>query len=73
MDTFNPHSYLFLLCQTLVVDSIVTAGALEHMGSVVVVQGLSCSAACGTLIPQPEIEPTCSVLQGKFLTTGPPG
>ena len=34
---------------------------------------LSCSAACGILVPQPGIEPTSSALQGRFLTIGPPG
>ena len=35
--------------------------------------GLSCSAACGILVPLPGIEPTSPELQGRFLTTGPPG
>jgi len=29
--------------------------------------------ACGILVPQPGIEPVSLVLQGRFLTTGPPG
>ena len=43
------------------------------MGSVVVVCGLSCLVACGILVPRPGIEPVSPVLQGRFLTTGPPG
>ena len=40
----------------------------------VVVFGLSsCPAARGMVIPQPEIEPTSRALEGRFLTTGPPG
>ena len=34
--------------------------------------GLSCSVACGNLVPQPGIEPTSPASQGGFLTTGPP-
>ena len=41
--------------------------------SFAVAHGLSCSLACGILVPQPGIEFTCSALEGKFLTTGPPG
>ena len=44
-----------------------------HVGAVVVARKLSCPAACGILIPQPEIEPAPTALQGGFLTTGPPG
>ena len=29
--------------------------------------------ACGILVPQPGIEPTSLVLEGKVLTIGPPG
>ena len=35
--------------------------------------GLSCSAACGTLVPQPGIEPASLALQGRFFMAGPPG
>ena len=38
-----------------------------------IVRGLPCSGACRILLPQPGIEPTSSTLQGRFLTTGPPG
>ena len=34
---------------------------------------LSCPAACGILAPWPGIEPGSPALQGRFLTTGPPG
>ena len=37
----------------------------------VVAPGLSCSVACGILVPQPGIEPTCPELQGEFLISGP--
>ena len=33
---------------------------------------LGCKA-CGTLAPQPGIEPSPLTLEGEFLTTGPPG
>ena len=35
--------------------------------------GLSCSPACGILVPQPGIKPPSPVLEDRFLTTGPPG
>ena len=41
--------------------------------SVVVAHGFSCPAACEILVPWPEIEPAPPALQGRFLTTGPPG
>ena len=34
---------------------------------------LSCSTACGILVPQPGIEPASPALQSRFLTSGPPG
>ena len=43
------------------------------MGSVVVAHGLSCLEACGILVPRPGIKPTSPALEGRFLTTGPPG
>ena len=43
------------------------------MGSVVAVHGFSCSAACRILVSQPGIELEFPALQGRFLTTGPPG
>ena len=43
------------------------------MGSVVVARGLSCPAACGILVPRPGIDPAPPALEGRFLTTGPPG
>ena len=45
----------------------------RHLGSVVAVHGLSYSAACGILVPQPGIEPMSPALQGRFSSTGPPG
>ena len=41
--------------------------------SLVVVQGLSCPVASGLLVPSWGIEPTSPALEGRFLTTGPPG
>ena len=45
------------------------ARGFSSCGSVAVAQGLSCSAACGILVPGPEIEPASPALQGGFLTT----
>ena len=47
--------------------------SLWHAGSVVVVRGLSCPAACGILVSGPGIKPTSPALEGGFFTTGPPG
>ena len=48
-------------------------GTPEHSGSVVAVHRLSCSTACGILVPPAGILPKFPALQGRFLTTGPPG
>ena len=62
--------------------------SLGHAGYFVEAHGLSsyatwafivaagwfcCSVACGILVSQPGIEPTSPALQGRFLTTAPPG
>ena len=39
----------------------------------VTVLWLSCSTACGILVPQPGIEPESPPWQGRFLTSGPQG
>ena len=52
--------------------SIIVMRGLYSTGSGVVVQGLSCSVACGNL-PRPGIEPTLSGWAGGFFTTEPPG
>ena len=44
-----------------------------HEGSVVAACGLSCSEACGMLVPCPGIEPVSPELKGRFLTMRPPG
>ena len=44
--------------------------ALGYMSSGVGVHGLSCSMACGILVPRPGIKPT---LEGGLLTIGPAG
>ena len=47
--------------------------APKHLGSVVKAHGLSCSEACGILVPPRGIKlSTSPALQGGFLTTGPP-
>ena len=43
------------------------------MGLVVVVLELSCPRACGTSAPRTGIELESPAVQGRFLTTGPPG
>ena len=54
-------------------DSLVGVYRLQSSWTLVVVMhGLSCSVACGILVPQPEIKPSSPALKGKFLTPGPP-
>ena len=45
---------------------------LQHSGSVVVVQRLSCPLACG-IVPDWGSEPMSPVSAGRFLSTVPPG
>ena len=59
---------LGLLCCTWAFSS-----GLWVTGSVVVAHRLSCSTACGILVPQPGIKPASPALEGGFLTTGPAG
>ena len=47
--------------------------ALECAGSVGAARRLSYPAACGIVVPPPGIEPMSPALEGRFLTTGPPG
>ena len=47
--------------------------SLPLMDSRVVASRLSCSEACGILVPRPGIEPSYPAWQGGFLTAGPPG
>ena len=53
-------------------DCLVVAHGPQSTQGVVALR-LSCSAACGILVPWSGIEPTSPALQGRFLTTGPPG
>ena len=65
-------AYIDHLCFTYLFIWLHT-GSLCHAGSVVVVCRLSsCGAACRLLVSWPGKEPWSSVLQGRFLTTGPP-
>ena len=45
----------------------------RHAVSVIAACRLSFPKACGILVPCPGIEPVSPALQGRFLTTGPPG
>ena len=47
--------------------------SLQRVGCLVVARRPSCPVACGTLVPRPGIEPMFLALEGRFLTTGPPG
>ena len=55
-------------------DSLVVAHRFESMwASVVAVLRISCSTGCRILVPEPGIKHVPLVLQGRFLTTEPPG
>ena len=47
--------------------------SLRCMDSLVVACRPSCFVTCGILVPWPVIKRLSPVLQGRFLTTGPPG
>ena len=47
--------------------------SLQCASSLVAMHGFCCPMACGILVPPPGIEPMSPTLQGRFLTTGPPG
>ena len=66
------HSGSVVMAQSKRAGLVIVARS-ESVGLVVAAHGLSCSAACGILVPQPGIEPASPGLQGGFLTTGPPG
>ena len=53
--------------------SVLAADRLWSVGSVIVACRLSCFLSCGVLVPQPGIELMSPALQGRLLTTGPPG
>ena len=73
--------YLFILLRWILiaVGEIFpcSAGTLglqsNHWRSVVAVLWLSCSVAGGILVPHWRIKLASPALQGRFLTTGPPG
>ena len=46
---------------------------VRRAGSAVVVLGVCWPMACGILVPQPGTEPAAPALQGRFITTRPPG
>ena len=71
---------LLILVASLIVEHrlwgmwalVLAAVKLSSVGSVVMVHGLTCPAACGNL-PGPGIKPVSPALAGRFLTSGAPG
>ena len=47
--------------------------SLHCADTLVVARGLSCSMACGILVPQPGVKPASLALQSGLLTTVSPG
>ena len=75
LSTFLKNVLFIWLYQVLVVAyglSSCDPQAPECMGSVDVAHRLSCSEVCGILAHRLGTEPMSPVLQGGFLTTGPP-
>ena len=71
---------LGLSCGTWELCYVIWDLSLQYMDSLVAACGLSScsvlvlgSVAHGILVPRPEIESASPALQGRFLTTGPPG
>ena len=79
----HPFSFLFLKLINLAVSGLSCSTREESVAScqifcwdgriLVVDHGLSCSLACGILVSWPGIKPASPTLQGRFLTTRPPG
>ena len=67
---FAAHWNLYLWCTWA---PFAAPGLQSTWALVVVARRLSCPKAYGTFIPQPGIEPISPTLQGRFITTGPPG
>ena len=65
-----PHNSQRLAC---LFTYLWLCGCCCSKDAAVVAQRLRCSQACGILVPQPGVEPTSPALEGRFLTTGPPG
>ena len=70
---FGGRGYYLVVVWGLLVAmvSLVAASRLWSTGLIIVVQGLSCSEACG-IFPEPGIEPVYLALAGRFFTTEPP-
>ena len=75
---FNESFFPFILKK--LIDLAVSKSLLHledlswwHAGLVVATCRPSCPTACGTFVLSPGIEPVSSALQGRVLTTGPPG
>ena len=62
-----------LSCSTWALHCIMWDLSLQCTDSLVLTCGLSCSEACGILIPWSGIKPMSPALQDGFLTTGKPG
>ena len=50
-----------------------TGSSLQHLTSPAAMHRLSCPTAYGLLVPRPGMKPVSPAVEGKFLTTGPPG
>ena len=69
----QPHNNLFSNTYSCIYLLHCIVSSLHPTGSFVVAHRISCSAARRILLSWPGIEPMSPTLQGRFLTTGPPG
>ena len=81
-ETIFPKPFIFKylsICLCWVLVAACMQDLCCHVGCFLGTHGLSgcgeisCSMACGLLVPQPRVEPASPTLQGGFLTTGSPG
>ena len=71
---FNTYLFGCLGSQLCYMESFACSSwALELVSSIVVARGLTCSVACGILVPWPRVKPTSPASRGRFLTPGSPG
>ena len=59
-------------CLCVLCGNLVAMHRLSGHGASYAAHRLLCSMVCRIMIPRPGIEPVSPVLQGEYLTTGPP-
>ena len=65
--------FIFIYLAVLGLHHVMLNPSFGRADPLIVTHRLSCPATCWILVPWPGIEPASLALQGRFLTTGPPG